>query len=74
MKTSITLSKSGHYTVTIHGECKYFPIFKESKIGSKADAQRIAKEAKACKLWKQENGPRVIAVDTNRPESYRETL
>ena len=45
MKTSITLSKSGHYTVTIQNAQKTV-LFKESKIACKTVAQQIAKQAK----------------------------
>jgi len=42
MKTYITKSKSGHYTVTICKAGSTWPVFKQSKIGSLEAARSIA--------------------------------
>lgn len=44
MKTHITKSKSGHYTVTIIDDRKVV-VFKQGKIASLCEARNVAKEA-----------------------------
>jgi hypothetical protein len=43
MKTYITKSKSGHYTVTIHTARHTWPVYRQTKLNSLEAAREAAK-------------------------------